>query len=188
MVLLHCRECGAEIQSNTKQTKCPKCSTLFPFACNVCSKLLTPPIPDYPIERYFTADNKPLCADHYQRQCPECSKWFQADENPGYFLCKECSVKRGSESAATAASTTSSSDAGDGDDFILARTGPDEPARPRSGARTAAKAKTAANAQSDPPASQSKKGCGAGMLCFIALITVTCMGWRLLDVASIFKQ
>lgn len=106
MVTLNCRQCGTEISSSTKQTKCAKCGTLFPFACAVCGKLLKPPIPDFPVERYFTDDKKPLCQEHYQRQCPECQRWFQADENPGYFLCRACTEGRGSEGASSSGRTS----------------------------------------------------------------------------------
>ncbi len=94
MAFVHCRECGHEIKANSKQTRCDKCGSFFPFTCAVCDKFLRPPFDVYEDERYVTADNQPLCQDHYQRQCPECRKWFQADENPGYFLCLACSKER----------------------------------------------------------------------------------------------
>ncbi len=94
MVKLKCRNCGADVASDEKARKCRSCNTLFPFACAVCERKMRPPLPDFPVERYFNDDNEPLCEDHYQRQCPECSKWFQADENPGFYLCAECAHER----------------------------------------------------------------------------------------------
>lgn len=94
MAFVHCRECGHEIQAETKQTRCEKCGTFFPFTCAVCDKFLRPPFAAYEDERYVTEDHRPLCPDHYQRQCPECKKWFQADENPGFFLCLACAHSR----------------------------------------------------------------------------------------------
>lgn len=94
MAFVHCRECGHEIKADTKQTRCEKCGSFFPFTCAVCDKYLRPPFDVYEDERYVTDDGQPLCQDHYQRQCPECKKWFQADENPGYFLCLACSKAR----------------------------------------------------------------------------------------------
>lgn len=94
MAFVHCRECGHEIRADTKQTRCDKCGSFFPYTCAVCDKYLRPPFDVYEDERYVTDDGQPLCQDHYQRQCPECKKWFQADENPGYFLCLDCSKTR----------------------------------------------------------------------------------------------
>lgn len=94
MAFVNCRECGHEIKADSKQTRCDKCGSFFPFTCAVCEKFLRPPFDVYEDERFVTADNQPLCHDHYQRQCPECKKWFQADENPGYFLCLSCSKIR----------------------------------------------------------------------------------------------
>ena len=94
MPLVHCRECGHEIKADTKQTRCDKCGTFFPFTCAVCEKFLRPPFAVYEDERYLTDEGQPLCQDHYQRQCPECHNWFQADENPGYFLCLSCAQAR----------------------------------------------------------------------------------------------
>jgi predicted RNA-binding Zn-ribbon protein involved in translation (DUF1610 family) len=105
MVMLQCRTCGAEVASDERSKKCKNCGELFPFECAVCSRHLRPPIPDFPIERYFTEDNKPLCSEHYQRQCPECNRWFRADENPGFFMCRECTANREAASAATAQTT-----------------------------------------------------------------------------------
>src|SRR5688572_29010834 len=99
MVMLRCRKCGSEVASDEKAKKCRNCNELFPFECAVCSKSIRPPIPDFPIERYFTEDNQPLCQDHYQRQCPECNRWFRADENPGFFLCADCTAQREQENA-----------------------------------------------------------------------------------------
>lgn len=92
MALLQCKECGTSIESGTRQTRCKNCGTLFPFACAVCDKPLRPPFSVFPDERFLTSDNKPLCEEHYQRQCPECSGWFRADENPGYFRCPSCNA------------------------------------------------------------------------------------------------
>ena len=102
MALLHCRDCGAEINSDTRQTQCQECGALFPFACSVCGKSLRPPFPVYSDERYISASNEPLCTSHFERQCPECNKWFQADQNPGYFLCLACAhVRTGGVSSDT---------------------------------------------------------------------------------------
>ena len=166
MVLLHCRECGTEIASDTRQTKCTKCGTLFPFACAVCHKLLRPPIPDFPIERYFTTDHQPLCEDHYQRQCPECQKWFQADENPGYYLCPECTAKR--PPVPTTGATFSAN--GTDEDYVLARNDDDDEvdgsSRRRSGARTA---------QADGEATGGR-GCGLGMLVLAVSVSAAYLG------------
>lgn len=91
---LKCRNCGADVASDEKARKCRSCQTLFPFACAICERKMRPPLPDFPIERYFNDVCQPLCEDHYQRQCPECSKWFQADENPGFYLCPSCTQRR----------------------------------------------------------------------------------------------
>jgi hypothetical protein len=90
MALLKCRNCGAEISSDARVTRCKGCGTLFPFDCKVCGRSLRPPFPVYSDERYLTGTDEPLCPDHFQRQCPSCKTWFQADENPGYFMCKMC--------------------------------------------------------------------------------------------------
>lgn len=94
MVMLKCRNCGADVASDEKARKCRSCNTLFPFACAVCERKMRPPLPDFPVERYFNDESEPLCEDHYQRQCPECQKWFQADENPGFYLCGDCAHLR----------------------------------------------------------------------------------------------
>jgi hypothetical protein len=94
MVKLKCRSCGGEVDSDEKARKCRHCNELFPFACAVCDKHLRPPIPKYPIERYYNEFSEPLCAEHYQRECPECKRWFRADENPGFFLCIDCTQRR----------------------------------------------------------------------------------------------
>lgn len=90
MALLKCRNCGAEISSDARVTRCKGCGTLFPFDCSVCGRSLRPPFPVYSDERYLTGTEEPLCPDHFQRQCPSCKTWFQADENSGYFMCKMC--------------------------------------------------------------------------------------------------
>ena len=120
MVKLSCRKCGSEVASDEKAKKCKNCGELFPFECAVCSKSIRPPIPDFPIERYFTEDNKPLCQDHYQRQCPECSRWFRADENPGFFLCTQCTAKREAENAADDEPEVAPKKAGCGAGVLLA--------------------------------------------------------------------
>jgi hypothetical protein len=90
MALLKCRNCGAEISSDARVTRCKGCGTLFPFDCSVCGRSLRPPFPVYSDERYLSGTDEPLCPDHFQRQCPSCKTWFQADENTGYFMCKMC--------------------------------------------------------------------------------------------------
>jgi Zn finger protein HypA/HybF involved in hydrogenase expression len=108
MALLQCRECGQEIDSDTRQTRCQSCGALFPFTCAVCERPLRPPFPVYSDERYLTGENEPLCQQHFQRQCPRCAQWFQADLNPGFFLCPECSAANAAlvTPAATATRTT----------------------------------------------------------------------------------
>ena len=101
MAFVHCRECGHEIKADSKQTRCEKCGSFFPFTCAVCDKILRPPFDVYDDERYVTDDGQPLCQDHYQRQCPECKKWFQSDENPGYFLCLSCAKAREQRAASS---------------------------------------------------------------------------------------
>ena len=100
MALLKCRNCGAEISSDARVTRCKGCGTLFPFDCTICGRSLRPPFPVYSDERYLSGTDDPLCPDHFQRQCPSCKTWFQADENPGYFMCKMCLEVR--EAATTA--------------------------------------------------------------------------------------
>ncbi len=68
MALLNCRECGQEIDSNTRQTRCRGCGALFPFACVVCERSLRPPFPVYSDERYLSDEDAPLCQQHFQRQ------------------------------------------------------------------------------------------------------------------------
>lgn len=101
MAFVHCRECGHEIPAEAKQTRCEKCGTFFPFTCAVCDKFLRPPFAAHDDERYVTEDHRPLCPEHYHRQCPECKKWFQADENPGFFLCLSCAQTRQNRVEAT---------------------------------------------------------------------------------------
>lgn len=107
MAVVHCRECGHEIKAETKATRCDKCGSFFPFTCAVCDKYLRPPFDTYEDERYVNENSQPLCQDHYQRQCPECHKWFQADENPGYFLCLSCAKAREERTVASTAASTS---------------------------------------------------------------------------------
>jgi DNA-directed RNA polymerase subunit RPC12/RpoP len=102
MALLHCRDCGAEFSSDTRQTQCKHCGALFPCACAVCGKALRPPFPVFSDERYLTVADEPLCPEHFQRQCPECNQWFQADQNPGYFLCRACTATHANRSVSTA--------------------------------------------------------------------------------------
>ena len=90
MALLKCRHCQTVIDSNARKTRCHGCGQLFPFACAICDAPLRPPFPVFDDERYLNADNVPLCADHFQRQCPQCEQWFSAHDNPGYFLCRSC--------------------------------------------------------------------------------------------------
>jgi predicted RNA-binding Zn-ribbon protein involved in translation (DUF1610 family) len=116
MVMLQCRKCGGEVSSDERSKKCKNCGELFPFECAVCARHLRPPVPDFPVERYFTEDNEPLCSDHYQRQCPECNKWFRADENPGYFMCLDCTKKRDAAVRNTARSAPASDDYEEEDD------------------------------------------------------------------------
>ncbi|RYG68028.1 hypothetical protein EON80_12490 [bacterium] len=93
MATLHCRHCGGSINSDARRTQCRECGELFPFQCDVCDRKLRTPFPVYEDERYLTndeADPKPLCSEHFLRHCPECKKWFHADENPGFFRCASC--------------------------------------------------------------------------------------------------
>jgi len=102
MALLKCRNCAAEISSDARVTRCKGCGTLFPFECGVCGRSLRPPFPVYSDERYLDGTDHPLCPDHFQRQCPSCKTWFQADENSGYFMCKMCLEVREASIAPTA--------------------------------------------------------------------------------------
>lgn len=90
MAMLSCRHCDAPINSDARLTQCKKCGSLFPFECHVCQRQLRPPFPVFDDERYLTLDNEPLCGDHFLRKCPDCSEWFRADENPGFFRCRKC--------------------------------------------------------------------------------------------------
>ena len=101
MALLKCRNCDEEINSDARVTRCKGCGTLFPLTCAVCERNLRPPFPVYSDERYLDGADNPLCPDHFERQCPSCKNWFQADENPGYFMCRTCLEVR--ESAASSA-------------------------------------------------------------------------------------
>jgi hypothetical protein len=112
MALLKCRNCGAEISSDARVTRCKGCSTLFPFDCTVCGRSLRPPFPVYSDERYLTGTDEPLCPDHFQRQCPSCKTWFQADENPGYFMCKMCLEVRETAPVPVASATPALATAG----------------------------------------------------------------------------
>ena len=102
---LHCRHCGGEIESNSRRPQCAGCGALFPFACLVCSRNLRSPFPVFDDERYLTLDAtdpetgaiteaKPLCQDHFLRRCPDCSRWFHAHENPGFFRCAQCAHEK----------------------------------------------------------------------------------------------
>ncbi len=95
MAILHCRHCGGDIDSDTRRTQCRDCGALFPFGCVVCERKLRSPFPIFEDERYLTLGNppEPLCDEHFLRKCPDCGKWFQADENPGYFRCGSCAQK-----------------------------------------------------------------------------------------------
>ena len=92
MATLKCNSCGGNIASNARRVQCAHCGELFPFACARCQRKLRPPFSEFDDERYLTHDTppQPLCDDHYLRQCPDCEKWFGADENPGYFRCAPC--------------------------------------------------------------------------------------------------
>lgn len=109
MASIKCRECGRETDSNSRQTRCPGCGALFPFACAVCERPLRPPFPVYDDERYLTGEDEPLCQQHFQRQCPRCDNWFQADQNPGFFLCPACSAENAAEPAPATATTRKNS-------------------------------------------------------------------------------
>lgn len=196
MVLLHCRECGAEIKSDTRQTKCPQCGALFPFACAVCGKLLKPPIPDFPVERYFTAEHKPLCEDHYQRQCPECQEWFQASDNPGYFLCPKCAAKRshivaGGQGAGDAGSTATADASDEG--YVLSRSGDDDDddlvSRSRAAARSRAVRRDESGAESRRGAgAASRKGCGLGLLLVAVLTALAVCGGKAIALAALLPR
>lgn len=94
MPTLPCRDCGSPIDTEARAGRCRSCGTLLPLACSVCGKGLRPPLPVQTDERYLTTAGQPLCADHFERLCPECHGWFRADENPGYFLCPACTAAR----------------------------------------------------------------------------------------------
>lgn len=109
---IHCRHCGGEIASNSRRVQCEHCGALFPFACLVCSRNLRTPFPVFDDERYLTFDQtdeqgarveaKPLCAEHFLRHCPDCSRWFHAHENPGFFRCPQCAIQHEQANAAPA--------------------------------------------------------------------------------------
>lgn len=128
MAVVHCRECGHEMKADSKQARCDKCGSFFPFTCGICDKFLRPPFETYDDERYVNENSQPLCQEHYQRQCPECHKWFQADENPGYFLCLDCAKARealaGATSAPAARSGVSIKSRGEGRESAGARPAP----------------------------------------------------------------
>ena len=92
MATLKCNSCGGNIASHARRVQCPHCGELFPCACARCGRKLRPPFSEFDDERYLTHDAppQPLCDEHYLRQCPDCEKWFGADENPGYFRCAPC--------------------------------------------------------------------------------------------------
>ena len=92
MATLKCNSCGGNISSSARRVQCPHCGELFPFACSQCDRKLRPPFSVFEDERYLSLDTPPLplCDEHYLRQCPDCEKWFGADENPGYFRCVSC--------------------------------------------------------------------------------------------------
>lgn len=106
MALLKCRNCDEEINSDSRVTRCKGCGTLFPLTCAVCERNLRPPFPIYSDERYLDGTDHPLCPDHFERQCPSCKNWFQADENPGYFMCRTCLEVRESAAASVLAEET----------------------------------------------------------------------------------
>ena len=92
MATLKCNSCRGNIASNARRVQCPHCGELFPFACAQCQRKLRPPFSVFDDERYLTLETPPLplCDEHYLRLCPDCDKWFGADENPGYFRCASC--------------------------------------------------------------------------------------------------
>lgn len=96
MATLHCQHCEASIESDARHTQCRHCGALFPFQCAVCARKLRGPFPIFDDERYLTLDEEnlqPLCGEHFLRKCPDCSRWFGADENAGFFRCAHCSEK-----------------------------------------------------------------------------------------------
>ena len=149
VLVLKCRNCGGDVVSNERARKCRHCSELFPFECAVCSRHLRPPLPDYPVERFFNDDGLPLCEDHYQRQCPECDKWFRADENPGFFLCTECTTRRDALEKQEAAPTAG-------------------PAR-RSASPSPAQASASGSSSEPSGAAEKKGGCGGSAALVMAL-------------------
>ena len=101
MATLKCNSCGGNIASAARRVQCPHCGELFPFACARCQRKLRPPFNVFDDERYLTLDTPPLplCDDHYLRQCPDCERWYGADENPGYFRCALCAEIHRSQQA-----------------------------------------------------------------------------------------
>lgn len=104
MATLKCNTCGGNISSSARRVQCPHCGELFPFACSRCNRKLRPPFSVFEDERYLSLETPPLplCDDHYLRQCPDCEKWFGADENPGYFRCVSCAEIHEKKQAAQA--------------------------------------------------------------------------------------
>ena len=108
MATLKCNSCGGDIASGARRVQCPCCGELFPFACSRCGKKLRPPFSVFDDERTLTLDSppQPLCEAHYLRKCPDCNKWFGADENPGYFRCATCAQHHQNSAPAPVAETT----------------------------------------------------------------------------------
>lgn len=104
MATLKCKTCGGNISSSARRVQCQHCGELFPFACSRCNRKLRPPFSVYEDERYLSLETppQPLCDAHYLRQCPDCEKWFGADENPGYFRCISCAKIHEQKQAAQA--------------------------------------------------------------------------------------
>ncbi len=156
MVKLKCRSCGGEVDSNEKARKCRHCNELLPLECAVCAKHMRPPIPEFPIERYYNDEGEPLCADHYQRECPECGQWFRADENPGFFLCPNC-TKRHQTEGATDTHSVDGNDDYDDDDADYEEADDDNEAR-------------------QPRRKSAKSGCaGVSALAFLGVVALPLM-------------
>jgi hypothetical protein len=81
-VTLHCRNCGAQIDSDCPE--CPKCGCRTPLTCAACGKPASGPLTgpamarregERPNPRLWDG-NRPLCEAHQLEPCLRCGKWL----------------------------------------------------------------------------------------------------------------